>query len=111
MEQSVMVNKLILIALLIISACGKDVTISNRELESKSSLSDGNATVTDQEGILKRGTPDFVIVNGVASRISIYSSYSSLEFIAVRALNSQTPIKFRGKLKKNEMVMEYIVAK
>jgi hypothetical protein len=111
MEQSVMVNKLTLILLLIVSGCGKDVSISTRELETKSSLSDGNATVTDQEGILKRGTPDFVIVSGVASKVSIYSSYASLEFIAVRPLNSQTPIKFRGKVKKNEMVLEYVEAK
>ncbi len=106
-----MVNKLLIIVLFIVSGCGKDVSISTRELESKSSLSDGNSTATNQEGILKRGTPDFVIVSGVASKVSIYSSYASLEFIAVRPLNSQTPIKFRGKMKKNEMVMEYIVAK
>lgn len=106
-----MVKKITLISLFLIAACGKDVKISTKELETNSSLSDGAAHSTNQEGVLKRGSPDFIIVNGVANKISMYSSYSSLEFIAVRPLNSQTAVKFRGKIKKNEMVMEYMEAK
>lgn len=109
-----MVIKLILLSLFLISSCGKNVSISTKQLESNSSLSDGNATVTNQEGILKRGTPDLIIVNGEAKIVSIYSSYSALEFIAIRSMNSQTPVNFRGKLNKlknNEMILEYIQLK
>lgn len=109
-----MVIKLILLSLLLITACGKNVNISTKQLESNSGLSDGNATATNQEGILKRGTPDQIIVNGTAKIVSTYSSYSALEFIAIRPLNSQTPVNFRGKphkLRSNEMVLEYIETK
>jgi hypothetical protein len=106
-----MVTKLILLSLFLVGACGKNVKISTKELESNSRLSDGNSTITNQEGIVKRGTPDLIIVNGSAVKISIYSSYSALEFVAIRPLNSQTMVKFRGKLKNNEMVLEYLEAK
>ena len=108
MGPSVMVTKLILLSLFLFVSCGKNVSISGRELESKSSLSDGNATLTNQEGILKRGTPDYIVLSGPAYKVSIYSSYSALEFIAARPLSTQMPVKFRGKLKNNEMVLEYI---
>ncbi len=103
-----MVTKLILLSLFLLLSCGKNVSISGRELESKSSLSDGNATLTNQEGILKRGTPDYIVLSGPAYKVSIYSSYSALKFIAARPLSTQMPVKFRGKLKNNEMVLEYI---
>lgn len=111
MGLSVMVTKLILLSLFLLVSCGKNVSISGRELESNSSLSDGNASATNQEGILKRGTPDYIVVSGPAYKVSIYSSYSALEFIAVKPLSTQMPVKFRGKLKNNEMVLEYIQAK
>ena len=106
-----MVKRFTFICLFLITACGKNVSISGRELESKSSLSDGNATLTNQEGVLQRGTPDYIVVSGPAYKVSIYSSYSALEFIAVRPLNAQIPVKFRGKIKNNEMVLEYLEVK
>ena len=106
----VMVKKITIISLLLISACGKNVSISTRELEANSGLSDGNATATNQVGVIKRGTPDLIIVNGKANIVSIYSSYSALEFIAIRSMNSQTPVNFRGKIKNNQMVLEYVKA-
>lgn len=106
-----MVKKVTLISLLLIASCGKDVKISSKELESNSSLSDGNSTVTNQEGILKRGTPDKISVNGADVKVSIYSSYQVLEFIAIRPLNSQIPVRYRGKTKNNELVLEYLEEK
>jgi hypothetical protein len=103
-------TKFLIISLFLISACGKNVSISTTELEANSGLSDGNATVTNQAGIIKRGTPDLIIVNGQANIISIYSSYSALEFVAIRSMNSQTPVNFRGKIKNNQMVLEYVKA-
>lgn len=106
-----MVTKFLLLSLILIASCGKNVKISTTELETNSRLSDGNSTLTNQEGIIKRGTPDLIIVNGPALKVSIYSSYSALEFVAIRPLNSQTPVRFRGKIKNNEMVLEYLEAK
>ena len=111
MGRLVMVKKIAFISLLLITACGKDVNISTKQLESNSGLSSGNATATNQEGIIKRGTPDQIIVDGQSKIVSIYSSYSALEFIAVRPLNSQTPVNFRGKIKSGQMVLEYLEAK
>ncbi len=106
-----MVKKIALISLFLISSCGKDVSISGTKLQNNSGLSDGNSTITNQTGILKRGNPDIIIVNGQGTIVSIYSSYSALEFIAIRALNSQTPVNFRGKVKNGQMVIEYVQAK
>ncbi|MBA2403891.1 MAG: hypothetical protein H0V66_03900 [Bdellovibrionales bacterium] len=106
-----MVKKIALISLLLIAGCGKNVSISTKELESNSALSDGNAQATPQEGIIKRGITDQIIVNNSYYKVSIYSSYLALEFIAIRPLNTQTPVRFRGKIKNNEMILEYVVAK
>jgi hypothetical protein len=95
----------------LIAACGKDVKVSTKELESNSRLSDGNSTVTNQEGTLKRGTPDVISINGSDLKVSTYSSYQVLEFVAIRPLNSQTLVKYRGKTLNNELVLEYLEAK
>jgi len=110
MGLSAMVTKFILLSLFLIMSCGKDVNISTKSLETNSGLSDGNTLATNQEGIIKRARPDIIITSSRAYPVSIYSSYSALEFIAIRPLNSQTPVKFRGKLKNNEMVLEYVQA-
>ena len=106
-----MVEKIILITLFLITSCGKDVSLSTKSLEFNSGLSDGASSVTNQEGILKRGNPDKISINGAEVKISTYSSYQALEFVAIRPLNSQTNIKFRAKNKNNEILLEYIEAK
>jgi hypothetical protein len=105
-------TKFLLLSLFLIFSCGKNVSISTRELQANSGLSDGNATATDQVGVIKRGTPDLIIANGQTNIVSIYSSYSALEFIAIRSMNSQTPVNFRGKINNNnnQMVLEYVKA-
>ena len=103
-------TKFLILSLFLIFSCGNNVSISTRELQANSALSDGNATATNQVGVIKRGTPDLIIVNGQANIISIYSSYSALEFVAIRSMNSQTPVNFRGKIKNNQMVLEYVKA-
>jgi hypothetical protein len=104
-------KKFAIISLLFLIGCGNNVSISTKELKSNSSLSDGSKDATNQEGVLKRGSPDMIFVGTPSYKVSIYSSYSALEFVAIRDLNSETPVKFRGKIKGNEIVLEFVEAK
>lgn len=61
--------------------------------------------------VVQRGSPDYISANGTSYKVSIYSSYASLEFIAAKPLSSQIPVKFRGKIKNNEMILEYVTTK
>lgn len=106
-----MVKKIALITLFLIAGCGKDVKISGKELEYNSGLSSGNTLTTNQEGVISRNNPDILTVNGTVYKVSIYSSYKALEFIAARPLNTQYAVKFRGKIKNKEMVLEVVELK
>lgn len=98
----------LLLILLLSAACGNDVKISNQKLQYNSSLADG--TKADKSGTLVRGTPDQLTVNGTQYKVSIYSSYSALEFIAAKPLNTQMPVLYKGKINEGEMVLEIIQA-
>ncbi len=100
-----------LLALVFICACGRQVNISTRQLEYNSNLQNGSSITASQEGLLIRGVPDKIIVNSVTHNVSIYSSYLALEFIASKPLSTQMNVKFKGKLKNNEMVLEIIESK
>lgn len=106
-----MATSVLLLSFFLFSSCGKDVSLSTKSLEFNSGLSDGANTATNQEGIVQRGTPDYIKSNGTSYKVSIYSSYASLEFIASKPLNSQILVKFRGKIKNNEMIVEYITVR
>ena len=98
----------LLLILFICGACGNDVKISGKKLEYNSSLSDG--TKADKSGMLIRGRPDRLAVNGSQYTVSIYSSHSSLEFIASKPLSTQIAVLYNGKLVDGEMVLEVIQA-
>ena len=100
---------LILLSLLI--SCGKQVDISTKKLQYNSSLSDGNDKVVDQTGTLKRGSPDTVLLSGTSYPVSVYSSHLALEFIAGKPMTTEMAVKFRGKVKDSQYVLEYIEAK
>lgn len=89
--------------LVLSAACGKEVEISNKKLEYNSSLS---TTTPEVDGTLIRGTPDRIQVTNGTYQVSMYSSYDALEFIAARQLNKSYAIRFRGKLKNNQYVLE-----
>lgn len=99
----------LLLILLITAACGNDVKISNQKLEYNSSLGDGSKA--ESSGTLLRGTPDRIVAGGSTYKVSIYSSYNALEFIAARPLNSSVPVLYKGKVSSDrEMVLEIIQA-
>jgi hypothetical protein len=104
-----MVKTSLLILILVLStACGKEVEISNKKLEYNSSLS---TTTPEIDGTLIRGTPDRLQVNNGTYQVSMYSSYDALEFIATRQLNKSYTVRFRGKIKSNQYVVETMRAK
>lgn len=104
-----MVKTSLFIFILVLSvACGKEVEISNKKLEYNSSLS---TTTPEIDGTLIRGTPDRIQVTNGTYQVSMYSSYDALEFIAARQLNKSYPIRFRGKIKSNQYVVETMNAK
>lgn len=111
MEQSVMANKFFILITILLISCGKDVSISTKELQYNSTLSNGTSISSNQEGLLLRDTKDRLVVGGTTYNVSIYSSYLALEFIAARPLNSQHQVKFKGKLRGSEIILELIETK
>lgn len=101
-----MVSKLFILTLFLVTACGKDVSISTKKLEYNSTLSTGTSTNSIQEGLLLRDTKDRLVYGGNTYNVSMYSSYIALEFIAARPLNTQHQVKFKGKFKGNDVILE-----
>lgn len=103
-----MTTKLIILTLFLAVSCGKDVDISTKKLEYNSQLNSASSSATNASGSIKRGAVDSITTNGSTYKVSIYSSYSALEFIAARPLNSQFSVRYKGKVKNNEMVLEIV---
>lgn len=101
----------LLLCLLLLAACGKDVKVSTKKLEYNSSLSDGASISPDADGVLIRGIPDKIQTTSGTYKVSTYSSHSALEFIALRPLNTQQQIRYRATLKNNEIVLQVIQQK
>ena len=104
-----MMNKIVFLLFFLVIACGKNVNISNQRLQSNSTLS--TSSTDFQEGLLIRGKPDQIKLNSVLYSVSIYSSYNSLEFVASKPITSQLTVRFKGKVKNSEIVLETIQVK
>jgi hypothetical protein len=104
-----MMSKYCFVIFIFIVSCGKNVNISNQRLQSNSTLTTSSTSL--QEGLLIRGKPDQIKLNSVLYRVSLYSSYNALEFVASKPLSSQVVVKFKGKVKNSEIILETIQAK
>ncbi len=92
--------------LLTLVGCGKEVNLDTSKLEQASQL-----TVPDQVGTLSRASGiDTISASGGTYKVSIYSSYNALEFIAKRPIPSSTSVRFRGKTQSSEIVLETLSA-
>lgn len=101
-------KKLLLFSLLLtLLSCGREVNISSKQMRENSSRSE---LVAEQNATLKRGKPDQITVDGTTYPVSIYSSHSALEFIALKPLTTAIPVSYKGTVKKDEMVLESIKA-
>jgi hypothetical protein len=103
-----MASNLVLLILILIAACGKEVSISTKKLESNSTLSTGTTTQNFQDGLLLRNAKDQIVVGGSTYNVSIYSSYLALEFIAAKKMNSQHQVKFKANYKGSDIILEII---
>lgn len=103
-----MVKLTLLLSIFLLVSCGKDVSVSSTKLKNQSSLSDGQAATPNADGLIKRGTKDTITTNGSTYNISIYSSYQALEFVAAKPLGTQVQVRFKGKTKNGEMVLEVV---
>lgn len=105
--------KLLAVLLLAVS-CGPDANLSNSALEQSSKLSDNSSIKATSTGLLVRQSGsvkyDQVQVNGQLYRVSLNSSIRSLEFIAKYPLNSQIPIKYKGNVRNQEIILEVMQA-
>jgi hypothetical protein len=103
-------DKLILLALILVASCGKQVSISNNLLESNAS-STSTSVAPNQDGIVIRGVRDQIRTSSAVYYVSMYSSYSALEFVASKPLGTQINVRFKGKIKNQDMVIQVIEAK
>lgn len=102
----------ILLFLTLVTACGQNTQVSNsQELEGTSFVTTPTPEVTyNYTGTLQRKASsdgeDVIIINGVYYVVSFKSSYSALEFIAARPLGSSVPVKCKGKITQEVILLE-----
>lgn len=101
-----------LILLLLFVGCGRDVNLTNSKLENSLQVNRPPAVQLNQSGVLYRlsvkGTTDEIHVNGQKYKVSLHSSYNSLEFIAKMPISSVTNVSFKGTVVNNEILLESI---
>jgi hypothetical protein len=103
-----------ILLILVFSACGNMTEVDDRKLESFSNITNAGTVNVDKSGVLRRKTngsgKDMIVYGGTQYSVSIYSSYSSLEFIAARPLGFEGNVQFKGEIRGVEVVLEAIKA-
>ena len=102
--------RILILMLVLITACGKDVKFTN-ELEKSTSVSGAQPLAVSQTATITRSIanpPGKIVMNGKTYNISPFSSYVSLNFI--NQLNDGAPIlvKIRGEVKGNEVYLKIV---
>lgn len=106
--------KIALLTLLIASGCGNTTKIDDSKLESFSNITNAGTVTLDKDGTLKRGdgsTKDLIIYENEQYVVSMYSSYSALEFISAKPLNYEGVVSFKGEVSGENIVLESVKAK
>lgn len=102
--------RILILMLILISACGKDVKFTN-ELEKSKSVSEAQPLVISQTATVIRSTanpPGKITMNGQTFNISPFSSYVALNFINQQAVGVQVQVKIRGDVRGNEVYIKII---
>ena len=89
-------------------SCGKTVNISQKELEEASKLESSKSLNTGT--LRKTSSSSEIEIGGKAYKVSMYSSYQALEFIAARPIGATISVKYKGDLKTSEIVLQTIEA-
>jgi hypothetical protein len=103
-----MANKILFFFLLFTMSCGREVKISNNQLEKYSNVTMPDALTVSLNGTLIRNTPAQLSTQGKLLNISPYSSISAMNFINSLHLGSQTSVRFRGEVRGQEIVLTII---
>lgn len=102
--------RILILMLILISACGKDVKFTN-ELEKSSSVSQAQPLAITQTATVMRTSatpPGTITMNGRTYNISPFSSYVALNFLSQQAEGVQVPVKIRGEVRGNEVYIKII---
>lgn len=102
--------RILILMLVLISACGKDVKFSN-ELEKSSSVSQAQPLAITQTATVMRTSatpPGKITMNGRTYNISPFSSYVALNFLNQQAEGVQVLVKIRGEVRGNEVYIKII---
>ncbi|GEM_PF-1806086 len=102
----------ILALVLFLTACGKDVNVSTKNLSTQASLAQTEALASQKNGsLVKRSSTtgtDRMTYNGKTYTVSNHSSYVSLNYIENKAMGSTTEVKFKGVVQNPDILLETI---
>lgn len=103
----------LIFSFILLTSCGRDIKISTSKLESMSQVTQaGESSLTQSEGILKKmPSSTELIIQGKTLSVSPFSSHMALAFISGMTVGSQREIRFRGILKKTEVILEIVEPK
>jgi len=102
--------RFLILMLILITACGKDVKFSN-ELEKSTSVSEAQPLAITQTATIVRSSatpPGKINLSGKTYNISPFSSYMALNFINQQTEGVQVPVRIRGEVKGNEVYIKII---
>ena len=102
--------RILILMLVLITACGKDVKFTN-ELEKSTSVSNPQPlAVTQSATIVKSSStpPGKITMNGTTYNISPFSSYVALNYINQLTEGVAVTVKIRGEVKGNEVYIKVI---
>ncbi len=105
--------KLTILALFILTSCGQESTVKSAQLEAFSNITVVDSNVVSKSGALHRGngtTNDRILTEGSYYKISTFSSYTALEYVAAKPLNYQGPVKFQGTIQGSEIRLSILQA-
>lgn len=101
----------IFLLLIFTLSCGREIKLANG-LESSSIVTDGDTQALSQSGTLIRmsasGSFDRIQAGGQIYKVSTYSAYNALEFIASKPLGTTLNVTFKGKVKNGELLLQEI---
>jgi hypothetical protein len=103
-----MAIKLVL-ALLFIASCGREVNLKENKLESTQKISDADVKRYQKTGtISKTSSGSTILFEGRNYKVSIYSSKIAQDFVAALSNGSQVPVVFTGGVSGTDVVIETI---
>ena len=106
------IKSILLVFLVVIAGCGKEIKLSSNKLESYSNVTQADPITVDKNGTLIRknisNPTDRVLTGGQTLNVSKYSSYQALTQINSRAEGIQVAIRYKGKVKGSELLLEIV---